>query len=44
MMNWKGFERKGPWLNFKILSQNSSGVTDENQEKYIRIAGLRVEI
>jgi hypothetical protein len=33
MMNWKGFDRKQSWPNFKEVSQNSPGGTEENQEK-----------
>jgi hypothetical protein len=40
MMNWKGFGRKRPWPDFKVLSRNSPGGTEEKNEKtLIRIAG-----
>jgi hypothetical protein len=29
-MNWKGFSRKRPWPNCKLLSQHSPGETEEN--------------
>jgi hypothetical protein len=29
-MNWKGYGRKRPWLNFKILVWNLPGRTEEN--------------
>jgi hypothetical protein len=38
MINWKGFDRKRSWPNFKILSRHSPGRTEENR-KTIRIAG-----
>jgi hypothetical protein len=31
-MNWRGFERKGSWLNFKVLSRHSPGGTEEIYE------------
>jgi hypothetical protein len=34
MMNWKGFGRKWPWPNFKVLSWHSPGETEENHEKH----------
>jgi hypothetical protein len=42
-MIWKGFSRKRSWPDFKVLSQNSSGETEENYEK-LRIAALRSQI
>jgi hypothetical protein len=30
MMNWKGFGRKRSWPNFKELSRNSPGRTEES--------------
>jgi hypothetical protein len=45
MINWKGFGRKRLQTNFKALSQNSPGRTEENHEdNSVRIAGLRVKI
>jgi hypothetical protein len=32
MMNWKGFGRKRPWPNFKVLSKHSPGVTEESHD------------
>jgi hypothetical protein len=32
MINWKGYGRKQPWPNFKILSQYLPGDTEENDE------------
>jgi hypothetical protein len=43
-MNWKGFGSKWSRPNFKILSLNSHGGTEENKENEFRISGLRVEI
>jgi hypothetical protein len=31
-MNFKGFEMKRSWLNFKMLSWNSPGGTEENNK------------
>jgi hypothetical protein len=31
-MSWKGFGRKRPWPNFKVLSHHSPGGTEENCE------------
>jgi hypothetical protein len=31
-MNWKGFGRKRSWPNFKVISRNSLGGTEENYE------------
>jgi hypothetical protein len=31
-MKWRGFGRKRSWPNFKVLSRNSSGVTEVNLE------------
>jgi hypothetical protein len=33
MLNWKGFERKTSWPNFKVLSQHSLEGSEENQAK-----------
>jgi hypothetical protein len=33
MMNWKGFGRKRPWMNFEVLSQHSLGATEEKTTK-----------
>jgi hypothetical protein len=33
MMNWKGFERKQSWPNFKVLCRPSPGGTEEKDEK-----------
>jgi hypothetical protein len=33
MMNWKVFGRKCSWRNFKALSQDSLGETEEIREK-----------
>jgi hypothetical protein len=30
MMNWKGFGRKRPWPNSKVLSRHSPGGTEYN--------------
>jgi hypothetical protein len=35
MMNWKGFERKQSWPNFKLLSKYFSGGTEGNHEHFI---------
>jgi hypothetical protein len=46
MMNWKGFDRKRSWPNFKGLSRHSPGGTEENHEKlnHGRLSqGLRFE-
>jgi hypothetical protein len=44
-MNWTVFGRKQSLPNFKVLSQNSPGGTEENHKKpLVRIAGLRAEI
>jgi hypothetical protein len=32
MMNWKGFGRKWSWPNFKVLSWNLPGGTEEKYE------------
>jgi hypothetical protein len=32
MMNWQGFGRKRSLPNFKVLSQDSSGRTEESHE------------
>jgi hypothetical protein len=44
-MNWKGFGRKQSWPNFKALSRNSPGGTEENHEitQDSRSPGLRFE-
>jgi hypothetical protein len=42
MMNWKEFDRKQLWPDFKVLSQHSPGGTEEIPRKTsIRIAGRR---
>jgi hypothetical protein len=33
MMNWKGYERGPPWLNFKVLSRHLLEGTEENHEE-----------
>jgi hypothetical protein len=43
-MNWKGCGRKRSWPNFKVLSRHLSGRTEEDNYKYVRIAGLQAEI
>jgi hypothetical protein len=40
-MNRKGFGRKRPWPNFKVLSWHSPGCTEETTKTSIRIAGGR---
>jgi hypothetical protein len=30
MMNWKGFDKKRPWPNFKVLSGHLPGGTEQN--------------
>jgi hypothetical protein len=41
-MNWKRFGRKRSWPNFKVLSRNSPGGTEETAKKTsIWIAGRR---
>jgi hypothetical protein len=42
MMNRKGFERKRLWPNFKVISQNSRGGTEENNEN-LGISDFRAE-
>jgi hypothetical protein len=37
MMNWKAFGRKQSWPNFKELSRNSPGVSEENHVKPVRM-------
>jgi hypothetical protein len=32
MMDWKGFDRKRSWSNFKVLIRHSPGGTEENHE------------
>jgi hypothetical protein len=32
MMNWKEFERKWPWPNFKVLFWHFPGGTEENHK------------
>jgi hypothetical protein len=32
-MKWKGIRRKLEYPNFKVLSRNSPGITERNQEK-----------
>jgi hypothetical protein len=32
MINWKGFGRKWPWPNFKVLSRELPGGTEENHD------------
>jgi hypothetical protein len=32
MINWKGFGRKLPWPNRKVLTRHSSGGTEENHK------------
>jgi hypothetical protein len=32
-MNWKGFGRKQPWPNFKVIYRHSSGRTEESYGK-----------
>jgi hypothetical protein len=41
VMNWKGFNRKRMWHNFKALCWHLPLGTAENQEKPLRIAGRR---
>jgi hypothetical protein len=45
-MNYEleGFGWKRSWSNFKVLFQHSPGRTEENDEKPLRIAGLRAKI
>jgi hypothetical protein len=43
-INSKGFRRKRAWQNFKVLPRHSSGGTEENHEKPVRMAGLQAEI
>jgi hypothetical protein len=43
-MNLKGFGRKRSWPNFEALSQLSPGGTEDNNEKSVRMAGLKAEI
>jgi hypothetical protein len=33
MMNWKGFDRKKFWPNFKVISQHLPGGTEKNHKK-----------
>jgi hypothetical protein len=43
-MNWKGCDRKWSLPNFKVLSRNLPGGTEETTEKIsVRIAGLGTE-
>jgi hypothetical protein len=44
MMSWKKFGRKWSWPDFKVLSWNSHGMTEDNHKKLVRIAGLGAEI
>jgi hypothetical protein len=32
MMNWKGFGKKRPWPDVKVISLELSGGTEENHE------------
>jgi hypothetical protein len=46
MMNVKGFGRKRPWPNFKLISQYSPGGTEENYKSLsqdIPVCGPRFE-
>jgi putative SOS response-associated peptidase YedK len=44
MMNWKGFERKQPWPNFKVLFCHMPEGIEKTHKKPVRIAGLWAEI
>jgi hypothetical protein len=41
IMNWKGFERKRSWLNFKVLFRHSLGVTEKTTKNLSHVAGRR---
>jgi hypothetical protein len=43
-MNSNGFGRKRSWHNLKVLSGHSSGGTEEQREKPVRISGLQTVI
>jgi hypothetical protein len=43
MMNWKEFGRMLSWPNFEVLSRNSPGGDEENDEN-LSIVGLWVGI
>jgi hypothetical protein len=34
MRNWKGYERKRSWPKFKVLSQHSPGMIEEDHENF----------
>jgi hypothetical protein len=42
-MNWKGFGRKGPWPNFKVLSPGGPEEKYENLSQDSRLPGPRSE-
>jgi hypothetical protein len=39
IMNWKWFGSKRPWPNFKVLSRNSPGGTEKNNEERQPVTG-----
>jgi hypothetical protein len=42
MIIWKGYGSKWLLPDFKVLSQNVSAGSEENDKTFVRIAGLRI--